>query len=47
MELTELSEAFKTKFNDTIATVVWKSLRLLGADTRRVQGWGRLFQEVP
>ena len=31
---------------DTISTVVWKSLRLLGADTRRVRGWGRLFQEV-
>lgn len=31
---------------DTIATVVWKSLRLLGADTKRVRRWGRLFQEV-
>lgn len=31
---------------DTIATVVWKSLRLLGADTRRIRRWGRLFQEV-
>jgi len=31
---------------DTISTVVWKSLRLLGADTRRIRGWGRLFQEV-
>ena len=31
---------------DSIATVVWKSLRLAGVDTRRVQGWGRLFREV-
>ncbi|QBQ99633.1 aspartate/glutamate racemase family protein [Paraburkholderia pallida] len=31
---------------DTISTVVWKSLQLAGYDTRRVQGWGRLFSEV-
>lgn len=31
---------------DTIATVVWKSLRLVGIDTRRVERWGRLFREV-
>lgn len=31
---------------DTIATAVWKSLRLAGGDTRRVRGWGSLFQEV-
>jgi maleate isomerase len=31
---------------DSIATVVWKSLRLAGADTRRLTGWGRLFREV-
>ena len=31
---------------DTIATVVWKSLKLAGVDPRRVQGWGRLFREV-
>ena len=31
---------------DTISTAVWKSLRLAGVDTRRVQGWGRLFQEL-
>lgn len=31
---------------DTIATVVWKSLRLAGYDTTRLTGWGRLFQEV-
>ncbi|MDA8108767.1 MAG: aspartate/glutamate racemase family protein [Betaproteobacteria bacterium] len=31
---------------DSIATVVWKSLKLAGADPRRVHGWGRLFREV-
>ena len=31
---------------DTIATVVWKSLRLVGADPKRVRGWGRLFRDV-
>ena len=31
---------------DTIATVVWKSLKLAGADPRRIKGWGRLFGEV-
>ncbi len=29
---------------DTIATAVWKSLRLAGVDASRVTGWGRLFQ---
>jgi maleate isomerase len=31
---------------DSIATVVWKSLKLAGVDTRRVTGWGSLFQQV-
>src|SRR5258706_4400537 len=31
---------------DSISTVVWKSLVLAGAEPRRVQGWGRLFQEL-
>jgi len=31
---------------DTIATVVWKSLRLAGADPQRIRRWGRLFREV-
>ncbi len=31
---------------DSVATVVWKALRLAGIDTRRVQSWGRLFKEV-
>lgn len=31
---------------DTIATAVWKSLRLAGVDTTQVTGWGRLFQMI-
>jgi maleate isomerase len=31
---------------DSVATVVWKSLQLVGADPRRVDGWGRLFGEA-
>ena len=30
---------------DTISVVVWKSLRMAGVDTRRIEGWGRLFGE--
>lgn len=31
---------------DTIATVMWKSLRLAGVETRALKGWGSLFREV-
>jgi maleate isomerase len=31
---------------DTIATVVWKCLKLAGVDTNRVTGWGSLFEQV-
>ena len=31
---------------DTVATGVWKGMRLAGADPRRIKGWGRLFTEV-
>lgn len=31
---------------DSIATALWKSLRIAGVDAHRVQGWGRLFQET-
>jgi maleate isomerase len=30
---------------DTIATVVWKCLKLAGVDTRRITDWGSLFQQ--
>jgi len=31
---------------DTVSTAVWKSMRLAGADPRRLKGWGRLFTDV-
>lgn len=42
----ELERELGIPIYDTIATVVWKSLKLAGADPWRVTGWGRLFQEV-
>lgn len=45
-----LVEALEAEFGipiyDSIATVVWKSLKLAGASPARVRGWGRLFGEV-
>jgi len=31
---------------DTVATVVWKALRLLDADMKPLMNWGRLFGEL-
>ena len=31
---------------DTVATAVWKSMKVAGADPKRIKGWGRLFSEV-
>ena len=31
---------------DTVSTVVWKSMKIAGADPKRIKGWGRLFTEV-
>ncbi len=31
---------------DTVATALWAALRACGVDTRRVKGWGRLFDEI-
>ena len=31
---------------DSVSTVVWKSLRLIGIDTKRISAWGRLFREL-
>jgi maleate isomerase len=42
----ELEQELGIPVYDTIATVVWKALRLAGADPSRVRGWGRLFREV-
>jgi maleate isomerase len=42
----ELEAQFHIPIYDTIATAVWKSLRMADVDVQRVRGWGRLFQEV-
>lgn len=42
----ELEAELGIPIYDTIATVVWKALRLTGVDTRRIRRWGRLFTEV-
>jgi maleate isomerase len=31
---------------DTVATALWKAMKMAGADTQLVKGWGRLFTEV-
>ncbi|MCW5693874.1 MAG: Asp/Glu/hydantoin racemase [Pseudolabrys sp.] len=42
----KLERATGLPIYDTIATVVWKSLIVAGADPKRVTGWGSLFQKV-
>lgn len=32
---------------DSVSTVVWSALKTIGIDPRVVQGWGRLFREIP
>jgi maleate isomerase len=39
----DLEAEFGVPVYDTIATAVWKSLKLAGIDTRRVEDWGSLF----
>lgn len=39
----ELEAAHGIPVYDTVATTVWKSLKIAGVDTWRVTGWGRLF----
>ncbi len=39
----ELETAHGIPIYDTVATTVWKSLRMAGVDKRRVKGWGRIF----
>ena len=39
----ELEAAHGIPLYDTVATTVWRSLKIAGVDTRRVKGWGRIF----
>lgn len=41
----ELERELGVPVYDSIAAVVWKSLKLAGADPRRVTGWGSLFRD--
>jgi len=40
----ELEAQYGIPVYDTVATTVWKSLRVAGVDTKRVKDWGRIFQ---
>jgi maleate isomerase len=40
----DLEQELGIPIYDTIATAVWKSLRLAAIDPARVEGWGRLFK---
>jgi maleate isomerase len=39
----ELEKAHGVPIYDSVATTVWKSLKIAGVDTKRIKGWGRLF----
>jgi maleate isomerase len=39
----ELEQAHGIPIYDTVSTTVWKSLKIAGVDTGRVEGWGRIF----
>jgi maleate isomerase len=40
----ELEAKYGIPIYDTISTTVWGSLRAAGVDTKRVKGWGRIFE---
>jgi maleate isomerase len=40
----ELEAKYRIPIYDTVSTTVWKSLKLAGIDTKRVEGWGRVFE---
>jgi maleate isomerase len=40
----ELEKAHGIPVYDTVSTTVWKSLRIAGVDTKRVGGWGKIFE---
>jgi maleate isomerase len=39
----ELEAAHGIPIYDTVATTVWKSLKIAGVDTSRIKGWGTIF----
>lgn len=42
-----LEADLRVALHDTTSAAVWKCLQMTGIDTRRVTGWGRLFEENP
>lgn len=42
----EMEQELGVPIYDSIAAVVWKALQIVGADTRRITRWGRLFREL-
>jgi len=40
----EMERELDIPIYDSVATVVWKALEIVGADPRQVEGWGGLFQ---
>lgn len=41
----ELEARHGITIHDTVATTVWKSLKIAGVDPARVRGWGRMFAQ--
>ena len=41
-----LEKELEIRIYDSVSTVVWKALKMVGCDPRLVKGWGRLFAEV-
>jgi len=41
----EMERALGIPIYDSVSVVVWKALKMVGADPRAVTGWGRLFSE--
>jgi maleate isomerase len=41
----ELEAAHGIPIYDTVATTVWKSLKIAGIDTGRIRGWGTIFSK--
>lgn len=43
--VTQWEQEFDVPVFDTVVTVVWDMLKMMGVDTRRATGWGRLMAE--
>ena len=41
----QMERELRIPLYDSVATVVWKALQIIGVDPHSVKGWGRLFSE--